>query len=119
MASIITHVAIPLTLTLLAGRERVSGQLMIWAMLGSVLPDIDVLAFTLGIPYDSQFGHRGFTHSIPFALIIALIGLLFHGYFRGRKIIVFSVLFLSVLSHGLLDALTNGGYGVAFAIRIN
>src|SRR4051812_20335961 len=43
----------------------------------ALLPDVDVLAFSLGIPYRSRFGHRGFTHSLAFALLAAVpVGLL-------------------------------------------
>src|SRR5687767_780225 len=44
----------------------------------AVFPDADVLAFPLGIPYESMWGHRGFTHSIFFAALLAgLIMLIF------------------------------------------
>jgi membrane-bound metal-dependent hydrolase YbcI (DUF457 family) len=38
----------------------------------SILPDIDVLGFQLGIPYGDPLGHRGASHSL---LAAALIGL--------------------------------------------
>jgi inner membrane protein len=56
-----------------------------------------------------MFGHRGFTHSILFALLCGAIGALFC---RSRN--AFLYLFLAVLSHPILDAMTNGGRGVAF-----
>lgn len=74
----------------------------------SMLPDLDVIAFRFGIPYSSQFGHRGFTHSITFALAIGLIGFLLT---RSWKNTI--ALTLVVLSHPLLDMLTDGGLGVA------
>ena len=43
----------------------------------SFAPDLDVLAFAFGIPYAHDFGHRGATHSIAFALMWGvLVGLL-------------------------------------------
>jgi inner membrane protein len=78
--------------------------------IGSILPDIDVVSFRLGIPYGSLFGHRGFTHSIVFALVMACIGALLLRIERRT----FAFVFLCTLSHGLLDAMTNGGRGVAF-----
>jgi len=113
MASIITHVAIPLSMRLAAGKSKISGPLLFWAMAASILPDFDVIGFKLGIPYASPFGHRGFTHSILFAGFIALTGMLFHQYLKAAKRTVLLTLFFSVLSHALLDALTNGGLGVA------
>jgi len=114
MASIISHVAIPITARLAGGKATVPTSLLICGMLASILPDFDVISFKLGIAYHSPFGHRGFTHSIAFALFIGILGTCFYRAFNCSKIIVFSVLFLSTLSHALLDALTNGGLGVAF-----
>jgi inner membrane protein len=59
-------------------------------------------------------GHRGFSHSITFALIIGLSGALPASRLGVRRTTAFVILFLSVLSHGLLDAMTSGGLGVAF-----
>ncbi len=39
----------------------------------SMLPDIDVLAFPLGIPYGAPLGHRGFAHSLVCALLVGLV----------------------------------------------
>ena len=63
-------------------------------------------------------GHRGFFHSPFLGLIISfLLMILFFReevLFSGRWFRYFSVFFLVWMSHGLLDALTNGGRGVAF-----
>src|SRR5262249_24364784 len=58
-------------------------------------------------------GHRGLTHSIDFAA--ALGALLTYTLFRRHPTlwVVFLFLFVSTLSHPLLDMLTNGGRGVA------
>ncbi len=83
----------------------------------AILPDADVISFKLGIPYEAFWGHRGFTHSFIFALIIGiLITIIFY-----RKDIIslkgigyISFFTLSTASHSILDAMTNGGLGVAF-----
>ena len=36
----------------------------------SMLPDLDVIAFRLGIPYAAPFGHRGASHSLCAALLV-------------------------------------------------
>jgi len=113
MASIITHIAIPCAIRLMAGKKNIPTLLLFYACVASILPDFDVISFKLGIPYESDFGHRGFTHSIVFALFVALLGMLFSRYFQCKKRVAFSVLFISTVSHPLLDALTNGGHGVA------
>jgi inner membrane protein len=61
-----------------------------------------------------MLGHRGFTHSIVFAA--ALSALLTFTLLRnslGGNWLIFLFLFISTLSHSLLDMLTNGGLGVA------
>src|SRR4051794_25124040 len=44
-----------------------------WTVACSMLPDIDVIGFSFGIPYDDMFGHRGFTHSLFFAAVVAAV----------------------------------------------
>jgi inner membrane protein len=80
----------------------------------AVLPDADVVAFGLGIPYGSMFGHRGITHSLAFALLLgfAVAFVFFRGAPNRRALALFFA--LATASHGLLDALTDGGLGVAF-----
>jgi inner membrane protein len=69
--------------------------------------------FQFGIKYGDMLGHRGFTHSIFFAaLLAALITFAFFQKTPGSSLTIFLFLFLSTLSHPLLDALTNGGLGV-------
>jgi inner membrane protein len=83
----------------------------------SILPDADVLSFKLGIPYDSFWGHRGFSHSLLFALVIGVI--ISFSFFRKDLLSIKGVgyiffFFICTASHSILDAMTNGGLGVAF-----
>ena len=82
-----------------------------------MIPDADVIGFGFGIPYDHMLGHRGFSHSLIFAISIAAVVARFSfgkvGYAR-----VFLFLFVSTASHGILDALTTGGKGVGFWIPL-
>jgi inner membrane protein len=92
--------------------------LLFWILTAAcaMLPDVDAVGFAFGVRYGSMFGHRGFTHSILFALLIgAAVGTLF---FRRRpqhliRLQLVPYFTLVTLSHPLLDALTNGGLGVA------
>ena len=99
-----------------AGKESL--KFWILSIACSVLPDADVIGYRwLYIPSYHFFGHRGFFHSPFFA---ALLGILVVCTFY-RKEAIFSVqwwkyvlyFFLLTASHGLLDALTNGGNGIA------
>lgn len=112
MASFFGHPAFPVAIKA-SGIVKVSKSLMLLCCLLTVFPDADVIAFRFGIPYESQWGHRGFTHSITFALTLSLFLLPLSSFFRTNKRTLYLMTFFSTLSHSLLDALTNGGLGVA------
>jgi inner membrane protein len=62
-------------------------------------------------------GHRGITHSLAFAAVLAalVVALGFRGpRWTGRRPTLWLLLFLATASHGVLDAMTNGGSGIAF-----
>ncbi len=113
MASVFGHAITAYTITKLVSNHT-SKTLIFLAIGSAILPDIDVLAFNFGIPYTHPLGHRGFTHSILFALLWSgLLALLFG---KNKKNLFLIILFLATLSHGMLDALTTGGKGVGFFI---
>jgi len=116
MASIFGHAVVGYTLSKVIDNKNLK-WLLLTAILSTILPDVDVAAFKLGIAYHHPFGHRGFTHSILFAIVWALILMLTIG--RKHKLIWFMVIFLTTLSHGILDAMTSGGEGVGFLIPFN
>jgi len=69
VASVLSHPAVPLAVAVALGPTRVPPALTAVACAASILPDIDALGFMAGIPYGHPLGHRGFTHSIVFALL--------------------------------------------------
>ncbi len=83
-----------------------------------LLPDADVLGLMLGIPYGHVLGHRGLTHSIVFAMLMGLVVPRLADptiRYETRRYWLFALyFFLVTLSHGFLDALTDGGMGIAF-----
>lgn len=113
MPTVFSHPAVPLAIGFGLGRKLIPTPLLVCGAIGSVLPDLDVVAFRMGIPYAAAFGHRGFSHSLLFAFGVALlVACLFRwlkkGFFRPLLF-----LFAATASHGLLDTLTNGGLGIA------
>jgi inner membrane protein len=114
MPTVLTHPAFPLAVGLGLGRQIISGRLLASGVVASIVPDLDVLAFPLGVHYGSAFGHRGFTHSLAFALAAALVGGCCHRAVRTRFTRAFLFILASTASHGILDAFTNGGLGIAF-----
>ena len=117
MPTILTHAAVGLSTGLALSYRRRPKRFWMLAVLCAVLPDFDVLAFKLGIPYADFWGHRGFFHSLSFALLVG--GLTSTLFFRAAERRFGAWLFHTLVftaataSHGILDALTNGGLGVA------
>jgi inner membrane protein len=114
LPTFLSHPAVPIALTGILGRRHISTRLLMAGIFAAILPDLDVLAFRFGIPYAADWGHRSFSHSLLFALIIALMGMLLARPLKTRRKTAFWFLLLATASHGILDAFTNGGLGVAF-----
>jgi len=115
MATIFTHPAIALGVMPWFREVRSSRSVLLLGMVLTILPDIDVLGFRLGISYDHFWGHRGFTHSLMFAVITgAVTAVLVSRTFTIRTLKLWFYFALCVASHGVLDAFTDGGLGVAF-----
>ncbi|MBX7240610.1 MAG: metal-dependent hydrolase [Bacteroidia bacterium] len=114
MASVITHSLLGFGLTRVLPRDKRTPLFVLLATIAPSLPDLDSLGFYAGIPYESFFGHRGFFHSFLFSVMIAsCITLIIRKYtsFSGFFVLVFFSCI--VASHGVLDAMTTGGRGVA------
>jgi inner membrane protein len=117
MASIFSHPAVPLAIGLGLGSGLVTPRLLLAGVAACLLPDLDVIAFRLGVPYESAFAHRGFTHSLFFALLCGAVSAAYERKTRklqSRPWITFAFISVAVASHGLLDAFTTGGSGIAF-----
>jgi len=132
MASLFTHAIAGATLGLAANRNlRRRPGFWLATLLGSCLPDVDIVGFSLGTRYGDLWGHRGMTHSLLFAAIVAFClaaciaarqqpatqtGFTLRPVRKllGERSRLTLLLFVIVASHGVLDALTNGGLGVAF-----
>ncbi len=91
-------------------------RLIIVAALCTIIPDADVIGFQVGIDYGHPLGHRGFSHSILFAMVLALVFTILFFRKTDRPWLIFVCLFFSTISHGILDAFTNGGLGVGFFV---
>jgi len=113
MASAFSHIAVPAVLYASFKSDTVNFRLWLMAAICSVIPDVDVIAFQWGIPYESPWGHRGFTHSLVFALCLAFLLTLYYRKLNSTPWAVFWLCFVSGASHAVLDAMTNGGLGVA------
>ena len=122
MPSAIAHSSVALALGSLLPRTTLPRWVWLLGAGCAALPDLDVITFRLGISYGSVFGHRGLTHSIAFALMVALIIALLGAWLSKRHRFLptlFIFVFACTMSHGLLDAMTDGGRGVALLAPFN
>jgi inner membrane protein len=117
VASLISHAVAALGIGTIFARSQAPKRVWIIGVACSMLPDIDVVGFRFGVRYGDFWGHRGFTHSLLFAAILATL-ILTAGFFRGlpglARAWLWTYFFFATASHGFLDAMTNGGLGVAF-----
>lgn len=117
MASAITHGIVAISFGRLFFPERMPVRFWILLVVCTILPDVDVVGFFLGVRYSDILGHRGFSHSLLFALLVAL--LVTAAFPDVRRFTrhwwaLTACFFAAMVSHGVLDAMTDGGYGIAF-----
>lgn len=117
MPTILTHAVIGYSGSKIIVSQDLPKRFFVLSAILPVLPDADSIGFMLGIPYWHILGHRGFFHSILFAFLLAVIVMFL--FFRNEKIfskkwnLKLLFFFLITSSHGILDAFTNGGLGIA------
>jgi inner membrane protein len=93
-------------------------------VIASLLPDLDVLMLRW-FPYSHPLSHRGLGHSLLFALIAAFcitIACRCAGILHGKLptlLLAWLLIFTVMGSHGLLDALTDGGLGIGLFSPLN
>ena len=98
-------------------KKRMPFRFWYLAIVCSIIPDADVIGFYFEVQYGDFFGHRGFFHSIFFALVLSIV--VVFAFLRDGKVFSkgkwkYILFFFTVMaSHGLLDAFTNGGLGIA------
>ena len=117
MASPLSHAVAALSIGAFFYRPGAPRRLWAIGAICSVVPDFDVIGFRFGIRYGDFWGHRGFTHSLVFAALLAGVVMILA--FRSAlptqsRFTLWAYFFLATASHGLLDAMTDGGLGVAF-----
>lgn len=119
MPSVFSHAVVGSTLVACGLREPPPRLVAIGAAL-AMLPDLDVLGLAIGWGLDHPLGHRGVSHSLAAAAVLATVAVVVA---RGREAEppragpawwIWVVLFVATASHGVFDAMTNGGRGVAF-----
>jgi inner membrane protein len=117
VASLVSHAVVALSIGACFYKPDIPKRVWVIGAACAVIPDLDVIGFRLGVRYGDFFGHRGFTHSLLFAALLAsaIVALCFrHKLPAISPMTVWIYFFLATASHGVLDAMTDGGLGVAF-----
>ena len=117
MPTVVSHAVAAVALIAAFPTRAVPRRLALLGAACSMAPDIDVLGFRFGVHYADLLGHRGLSHSLCFAVAFASLAYLATLSSLAppiRRGLVWLYLFLATASHGLLDAMTDGGLGVAF-----
>jgi len=122
LASAFSHAVAALGIGACFYRSDSPKRVWVTGALCSVIPDLDVIGFRFGIRYGDFWGHRGFTHSLVFAALLATTAVAAGFWKKAAGLGRFSpwtYFFLATASHGFLDAMTDGGLGVAFFSPFN
>lgn len=85
----------------------------------AALPDIDAVGRPFGnLALETAFGgHRGLTHSVAFAIVVGAAvawGAFRESRWKGMRARLWAYFALAIASHGVLDAFSSIGRGVAF-----
>ena len=113
MASVFGHIVASSAIGLAGFPQKAGWKALALAGICATIPDADVLGFHYGISYTSIWGHRGWTHSLTFALVFGtFVAWVFYRQEKDWwKMALWLV--LATASHPLLDMLTTGGMGCA------
>jgi inner membrane protein len=117
MASAFSHILVAFALGQAQPWRRWSSRFWGLSFLCSIIRDVDLVGFAVGIPYEHLLGHRGVTHSLAFAVVMGLVVVQmgFPSVYPGSWVwwSLVTHFCLVTASHGVLDALTDGGLGIA------
>ncbi|WP_462317293.1 metal-dependent hydrolase [Marinilabilia sp.] len=96
--------------------RKAGNKAILWGAVGGLIPDLDIFVSPFFSEVDGLFVHRGFSHSLIFAFILApLMGWLIHHIHKKKMDIKrreWTILvFWAVLTHPLLDYFTTYGTG--------
>ena len=99
---------------LVAGK-KMGNKAVLWGAVAGTIPDLDVFFRVLYHPIEAALVHRGFSHSILFALLAGpSLGWLFNNITKNRFGVKtwFNLFFWGIITHPMLDMFTN--YGTQF-----
>jgi inner membrane protein len=97
--------------------KKAGNKAILWGAVGGLIPDLDVLITPFFNEVDGLFVHRGFSHSLIFAFLLAPpLGWLIHWIYRKKKTGIskfhwMNLIFWAAFTHPVLDYFTTYGTG--------
>jgi inner membrane protein len=111
----ITHIVLGAALGEVIAGKKMGKRAMLWGALANNVPDIDVLFSAFQKIPDSLLSHRGFTHSILFAVIMGpALAWIFNQLYRKKNygfLTWYAIFGSGMFIHILIDSFTNYGTG--------
>ena len=111
----LTHIALGACMGEAFAGKTLGRKAMVWGIIAQSIPDIDFIASTWLDTPSELLAHRGVTHSLSFALVVALImAMLANHWHRPHNISFTRWLFFfsaAILTHIFIDAFNNYGVG--------
>lgn len=115
----VTHGLVGMALGIKGGGPlSFSNGLMVASVAGSLLPDVDIVLQLWG-DYAYLKHHRGFSHSLPSAVVMSSVGALFLSFFYPSYnfFVLLPWVFLGFLSHLFLDLLNSYGVKILWPLK--
>ncbi len=96
--------------------KKAGNKAIMWGAVGGLIPDLDILVTPFYSEVDGLFVHRGFSHAIIFAFLLApLLGWLIHQIHKKKTDIKqrewTMLIFWAAFTHPILDYFTTYGTG--------
>jgi inner membrane protein len=113
MPSLLGHAVAGLAITETFHRARLPRRIWVLAPMCAMAQDLDWFVSFLAYHKNHILNHRGVAHSLFGALLLAAAVLILALRRDQRSFQAWLCLTLAALSHGLMDACTSGGVGVA------
>ena len=113
----VSHAAAGVAVALMLSPEPPTRRILVTSAVLAVIPDLDIAALLLGASDKGLLGHRALTHSLTFAVVagaIAALAVSRRPPWSQHRLRYWLILTLATATHGLLDALTSYGQGIAF-----
>lgn len=95
--------------------KKLGNKAPLWGAIAGTIPDLDVFMRYFYHPIDAALVHRGFSHSILFAVLCSpIFAFIVHHIYRKKFLYKtwFWLFFFGIITHPMLDMFTN--YGTQF-----